>query len=97
MAAILTGDALYGTLAPRKVGTATVHDVVKLTYDPGTMDAPDYPGTIVGRIVQRDGLMFARDVSSCGAPLRIPVGYRARLGNALDYAARFLLSENPAL
>ena len=84
MAAILTDDALFGTVNPRKVGEALTWDVIKISR-------PDHTGRLVGKIVLRDGIMFARDNTACGEPMYLPRRYPT-LGTMLRYASDYLFA-----
>lgn len=86
MSTILTDDALYETLAPRIVGGALVMDVVQ--YDLTT-----FVVKLVGKLVSRDGLMFARDLTSCGEPVYCPAQFKDRPTGMLAYAVRHLFDK----
>jgi hypothetical protein len=45
---------------------------------------------IVGKVVQRDGRMFARDLTACGEPLALAPGMFQSLTNMLRFACGHL-------
>ena len=85
------------TANPRTVGEATVWDVVKVRDVPtwiadGVMTLVT-ESRVVGKIVLRDGIMFARDVTACGAPLILdPETYGLRLVSMLSAASAVLFA-----
>lgn len=92
MATLLTDDSQLETTNPRTVGGALVWDVVKASYDSGRMTSPGVHRAVVGKIVLRDGIMFARDVTACGEPLILEARYGNRLNSMLAAASAVLFA-----
>lgn len=87
MAMYMTASACYVTTNPRMVGTAHVWDVVRETGTTVLVAA------VVGKIVLRDGVMYARDLTSCGKPLYLPSMQGNRLINMLAGASFALFGD----